>query len=134
MKTINYYFTPIFILRNLLRPPLLRFEVRTNLIFSQSGEDCPLTDTGENVQKWTRYFLLFFRRVRETSMTQHRVENTRVHFWKFSPVSVTTQPTVPPKFYNYFRISNSTLIESSTRADSKNNTFEDFHSNLGTLK
>ena len=44
--------------------------------------------TGENVQKWTRYFLLFFRRVRATSMTRRRVENTRVHFWTFSPVSV----------------------------------------------
>ena len=30
----------------------------------------------------------FFRRVRATSMTQRRVENTRVHFWTFSPVSV----------------------------------------------
>ena len=29
-----------------------------------------------------------FRRVRATSMTQRRVENTRVHFWTFSPVSV----------------------------------------------
>ena len=30
---------------------------------------------------------LFFQRVRATRMTQHRVENTRVHFWTFSPVS-----------------------------------------------
>ena len=34
------------------------------------------------------FFLSFFRRVRATSMTQRRVENTRVHFWTFSPVSV----------------------------------------------
>ena len=32
--------------------------------------------------------LSFFRRVRATGMTQRRVENTRVHFWTFSPVSV----------------------------------------------
>ena len=44
--------------------------------------------TGKNVQKWTRYFPLFFRRVRATSMSQRRVENTRVHFWTFSPVTV----------------------------------------------
>ena len=45
--------------------------------------------TGENVQKWTRYLLLFFFRcVRATSMTQRRVENTRVHFWSFSLESV----------------------------------------------
>ena len=30
----------------------------------------------------------FFRRVQATSMTQHRVENTRVHFRTFSPSSV----------------------------------------------
>ena len=33
-------------------------------------------------------FFSFFRRVRATSKTRRRVENTRVHFWKFSPVSV----------------------------------------------
>ena len=33
-------------------------------------------------------FFSFFRRVRATSMTQRRVENTRVHFWTFLPVSV----------------------------------------------
>ena len=35
-----------------------------------------------------RFFLLVFRRVRAASMTQRRVENTRVHFWTSSPVSV----------------------------------------------
>ena len=51
-----------------------------------------LTDTGEDSKLVhrrkpskvnaapPRYFLLFFRRVRATSMTQRRVENTRVHF------------------------------------------------------
>ena len=33
-------------------------------------------------------FFSFFRRVRAMSMTQRRVENTRVHFWTFSHVSV----------------------------------------------
>ena len=32
-------------------------------------------------------FFSFFRRVRATSMTQRRVENTGVHFWTFLPVS-----------------------------------------------
>ena len=39
--------------------------------------------TGEFGQKWTRYFLLFF-----SEASERRVENTRVHFWLFSPVSV----------------------------------------------
>ena len=47
--------------------------------------------TGENVQKWTQrhhaIFFSFFRRIRATSVTQRRVENTRVHIWTFSPVS-----------------------------------------------
>ena len=33
-------------------------------------------------------FFSFFRRVRATSMNKRRVENTRVHFWTFSPVLV----------------------------------------------
>ena len=48
--------------------------------------------TGENVQKWTQrhhaIYLSNFQRVRATSMTQRQVENTPVHFWTFSPVSV----------------------------------------------
>ena len=36
----------------------------------------------------TLFSSLFFRRVRATRMTQCRVENTRVHLWTFSPVSV----------------------------------------------
>ena len=45
--------------------------------------------TGENVQKWTRYFLLFFpTHPSDEYDNQHRVGNTRVHFWTFSPVSV----------------------------------------------
>ena len=56
-----------------------------------------LTDTGEDQKLVHRRKLSkmdtsisssFFRRVRATSMTQRRVENTCVHFWMFSPVSV----------------------------------------------
>ena len=47
--------------------------------------------TDESVQKWTRVFSSFFRRVRATSMTQRRVEIRRVHFWTFSPMSVETR-------------------------------------------
>ena len=56
-----------------------------------------LTDTGGDSElvhsrkrpKVDRLFSsLVFRRVRATSMTQRRVENTRVHFWTLSPVSV----------------------------------------------
>ena len=59
-----------------------------------------LTDTGEDsklvymrkrskvIAAPSRYFLLFFRRVRATTMSQRRVENNRVHFSTFSPVSV----------------------------------------------
>ena len=38
-----------------------------------------------------REYFLLFRRVRATSMTQRGVENTRVHFWTFSPISVKYQ-------------------------------------------
>ena len=48
-------------------------------------ETCP---QGETSKSGREYFLLFFRRVRATSMTQRRVENTRVHFGANSPVSV----------------------------------------------
>ena len=67
-----------------------------NLLNSKSCSKS-LTDKGE-VSKLvyrrkrpkvdTLFSSLFFRRVPATSMTQRRVENTRVHFWTFSPVSV----------------------------------------------
>ena len=66
--------------------------------------------TGENVQKLTRYFLLFFRRVRATSMTQRRVENTRVHFWTFSRVSVKSFFVKSFKDYLYFSTTTSDKV------------------------
>ena len=48
-------------------------------------ETCPQAKTFKIGRE---YFLLFFRCVQATSMTQRRVENTRVHFWTFSSVSV----------------------------------------------
>ena len=56
-----------------------------------------LTDTGEDSLFFNRrkrpkvdtlFSSFFFRRVRATSMTQRRVEKTRVHFLTFSPVSI----------------------------------------------
>ena len=38
--------------------------------------------------KSEREYFSFFRRIRAKGMTQRRVENTRVHFRTFSPVSV----------------------------------------------
>ena len=51
-------------------------------------ETCPQAKTSKSGLA----FFLFFRRVRATSMTQRRVENTRVHFWTFSPASVKETP------------------------------------------
>ena len=59
-------------------------------------ETCPQAKTSKSGRE---YFLLFFRRVRATSMTQRRVENTRVHFWTFSPVSVKSK-----KMIEYFEL------------------------------
>ena len=62
--------------------------------FIKNSKIFTLTDTGEDsklVQRRIRSKVdanIFFRRIRATSLTQHRVENTRVHFWTFSPVSV----------------------------------------------
>ena len=39
-------------------------------------------------QSGREYFHLFFQRLRATSMTHRRVENTRVHFGANSPLSV----------------------------------------------
>ena len=47
-------------------------------------ETCPQAKTSKSGHA----IFFFFRRVRATRMTQRRVDNTRVHFWTFSPVSV----------------------------------------------
>ena len=48
-------------------------------------ETCPQVKTSKSGHA---IFYSFLRRVRATSMTQRRVENTRVHVWTFSLVSV----------------------------------------------
>ena len=55
---------------------------------TDTGGDSKLVHRRKRPKVDTLFFSLFFRRVRATSMTQRRVENTRVHFWTFSPVSV----------------------------------------------
>ena len=57
---------------------------RTLNRYRRGLEICPQAKTSKS----GHIFFFFFRRVRATSMTQHRVENTRVHFKTFSPVSV----------------------------------------------
>ena len=49
--------------------------------YRRGRETCPQAKTSKSGHA-------IFRRVRATSMTQRRVENTRVHFWTFLPVSV----------------------------------------------
>ena len=48
-------------------------------------ETCPQAKTSKSGHAISS---LFSRRVRATSITQRRVENTRVHFWTVSPKSV----------------------------------------------
>jgi len=71
-----------------------------------------LTDTSEDSKLVYRrictkvdasIFFPFFRRVRATSMTQRRVENTRVHFGTNSPVSVKSlkKASYRPKRLNF---------------------------------
>ena len=48
-------------------------------------ETCPQAKTSKSGHA---ILFFFFRRVRAPSMTQRWVENTRFHFWTFSPVSV----------------------------------------------
>ena len=53
--------------------------------YKRGLETCPQAKTSKSGHV---IFFSFFRRVWATSMTQRRVENTRVHFWTFPPVSV----------------------------------------------
>ena len=53
-----------------------------------TGEDSELVHSRKRPKVDTLFYSFFFRRVRATSMTQRRVENTRVHFWTFLPVSI----------------------------------------------
>ena len=58
------------------------------LFLTDIGEDSRLVHRRKRPKVDTLFSTLFFRRVRATSMTQRRVQNTRVHFWTFLPVSV----------------------------------------------
>ena len=53
--------------------------------YKRGIETCPQVNLHQSGRE---YFLLFFRRVRATSMTQRRVEHTRIHLGANSPVSV----------------------------------------------
>ena len=61
-----------------------------------SSDEKSLTDASEDLKlvhrristKVDASIFFFFRRVRATSVTQRRVENSRVHFGADSPVSV----------------------------------------------
>ena len=55
---------------------------------TDTGEDSKLVHRRKRPKVDALFSSLFFRSVQATSMTQRRVENTRVHFWTFSPVSV----------------------------------------------
>ena len=57
-------------------------------ILTDTGEDSKLVNRRKRPKVDTLFSSLFFRRVLATSMTQRRVENTRVQFRTFSPVSV----------------------------------------------
>ena len=58
------------------------------MVLTDTGEDSKLVHRRKRPKVDANFFFSFFGRVRATSMTQRRVENTRVHFWTFSPVSV----------------------------------------------
>ena len=57
-------------------------------VLTDTGEDSKLVHRRKRPKVDTLFSSLFFWRVRATSMTQRRFENTRVHFWTFSAVSV----------------------------------------------
>ena len=62
--------------------------IRPKLVYlTYTGEDSKLVHRRKRPKVDTLFFSLFFRRVRATSMTQRRVENSGVHFWTLSPVS-----------------------------------------------
>ena len=55
---------------------------------TDTGEDSKLVHRRKSPKVDTLFSYLSFRRFRATSTSQRRVENTRVHFWTFSPGSV----------------------------------------------
>ena len=72
---LSDHFLPIVIVRNLLRPPLLGTEVRGDVIFSQSGDDCPVIPPPHCRQNNIPYYRTFAWRVKSTVP-----ENLFLHF------------------------------------------------------
>ena len=64
---------------------LSNFDQKSINRYRRGLETCPLAETSKSGHA---IFFSFFRRIRATSMTQRRLENTRVHFWTFSPLPV----------------------------------------------
>ena len=58
------------------------------VILTDTREDSKLVHREKTSKSGHAIFFAFIRRVRATSLTQRRVENSRVQFWTFSPVSV----------------------------------------------
>ena len=89
-------------------------------VLTDTGEDSKLVHRRKRPKVDTTFSSLFFRRVRATSMPQRRVENTRVHFWTFLPVSVNNKLSQTSDsykwlwlkiFYLFFRKKPITLIK-----------------------
>ena len=72
---------------------------------TDTGEDSKLVHRRKRPKVDALFSSLFFQRVRAMSMTQRRVEYTRVHFWTFSTVSVKVhlndfrQPSAAPVIF-----------------------------------
>ena len=82
-------FCLFFIVQNLLRPPLLSFEVRDDIIFSQSGHDCPVTPHPNCIVN-----ILSFMRISAILRIKKRVKRDfqedlndplAEHFWYVNP-------------------------------------------------
>ena len=61
------------------------------LNLTDTGEDSKLVHRRKRPKVDTIFSSPFFGLVRPTSMTQRRVENSCVHFWTFSSVSVKSE-------------------------------------------
>ena len=73
--------------------------------YRRGFETCPQAKTSKSGISF-----FFFRRVRATSMTQRRVENTRVHLWTFSPVSVKANNIILPNYRTWWSFSKTPVL------------------------